>query len=240
MRTGFAVRPASDARARLLGDIVEWDVPNWSRALAFWGANSRQSRPGANALEIGGRGGGLSLWLALRGAHCVCTDVHGPSERAVELHRRYGVSGLLRYEAADALQLPWRSCFDVVAFKSVLGAIGRGDRKDLQQAAIRQMHATLKPGGELLFAENLCASGVHSLLRRRMVAWGSRWRYVTAEEMLEYLRPFARVSYVTFGVLGVFGRTAIQRRVLAVLDRTLIERMVPAHWHYIIAGVATK
>jgi hypothetical protein len=102
------------------------------------------------------------------------------------------------------------------------------------------MHAALRPGGVLLFAENLVASPIHRHLRRRFVAWGDRWRYVTIEEMNAFLGPFSTVRERTFGFAGAFGRTERQRSSLATVDATGLDRIVPAQWRYIIAGVATK
>jgi len=138
-------------------DIVEWDVPNWSVALDYWQEHTACDLPSIHALEIGSRRGGLSLWLALCGAHVLCTDIDGPSEIAAEKHFEYGVSRQVEYADLDALDIPYAEAFDVVLFKSVLGGIGRGNRKDRQCRAVAEMYRALKPGGELWFAENLVA-----------------------------------------------------------------------------------
>jgi hypothetical protein len=46
----------------IIGDIVQWDVKSWSRALDYWESNIDWSKI-QNGLELGGREGGLSLWL---------------------------------------------------------------------------------------------------------------------------------------------------------------------------------
>lgn len=57
-------------------DIIEWDIPNWSRAIKKWNKSSGiASVKGKRVLELGGRSGGLSLYFALKGAEVVCTDL---------------------------------------------------------------------------------------------------------------------------------------------------------------------
>lgn len=217
---------------------VQWDVRNWSRALDFWITTCGTGAfRGAHVLEVGSRDGGLSLWFAEQGAaRVVCSDLHGPSEQARGLHAKAGV---IEYGALDATAIPYESTFDVVAFKSVLGGIGGAGGVEAQAQAIRSMHRALKPGGRLLFAENLVASPLHSYLRKRFNAWDERWRYVTREEMDAFLSPFSEVEECSFGFAGAFGRTEAQRSVLARADLGM-DRLVPSTWRYILAGVATK
>lgn len=222
-------------------DFVEWDVPNWSIALDFWTRHSSRRLEGCRALELGSRNGGLSLWLALNGAEVVCSDVRGPSQRAARSHREAGVESTVRYEAIDATHIPYEAEFDFVVFKSMLGAVGaRGRGASAQAAAIAEMHKALKPGGELLFAENLVGSPLHQYLRRRFISWGNSWRYVSVTEMREFLHPFRHVEFCTAGVAGVLGRSPRQRNMLGGLDRAVLNHVVPGDWRYMIAGVATK
>lgn len=155
------------------------------------------------------------------------------------LHSASGVSDRVEYACIDATQIGQENSFDVVAFKSVLGGIGGAGGHSAEEQAIRSMHAALRPGGVLLFAENLSASPVHRFLRRRFVAWGERWRYVTVEEMAAFLASFSSVRVRTFGFAGAFGRTDGQRSSLAAADVSGLDRLVPAQWRYIIAAVAT-
>lgn len=221
---------------------VQWDVRNWSRALEFWLTTCGQSAfSRAEVLEVGSRDGGLSLWFADQGAsRVVCSDLNGPSEAARELHAHAGVSDRVEYAAIDATDIGLVGSFDVVAFKSVLGGVGGAGGYSAQVKAVQSMHAALRPGGVLVFAENLAASPMHTFLRRRFVSWGDRWRYVTDEEMAGFLHPFSRVQETSIGFAGAFGRSERQRTALAGLDVAGLDRVVPADWRYIIAGVATK
>lgn len=107
----------------VLRDIVEWDMANWSRALKFWETKTSQDLSTVDALEVGSRNGGLSLWIARHGGRCLCTDLHGPQPAAAEMHRRYGLSDHVTYGALDVTAMTYSGCFDVVLFKSVLGGL---------------------------------------------------------------------------------------------------------------------
>jgi SAM-dependent methyltransferase len=221
-------------------EFIEWDVRNWSAALDFWLAHTTQNVPACFALELGSRNGGLSLWMAMQGARVVSSDIDLPTETAARSHQARGVSHLIRYEAIDATRIPYTSKFDVVLFKSMLGAIGRVAGKAGQAQAIKEMHKALKDGGELFFAENLVGSPLHQLLRRKFVKWGTTWRYVSVTDMEEFLSPFSKVQYRTVGFAGAFGRNESQRNILGFLDEKGLNYAIPEEWRYIIVGVAKK
>jgi SAM-dependent methyltransferase len=231
---------SSDERAtpRFLEDVVGWDVRTWSKAIAFW-ESADHARAPLDCLEIGARAGGLSLWLASKGHRVVCSDLRG-SERARVLIERYGLLDRVTFEDLDATSLPYESRFDRIVFKSVLGGIGAIGGMAMQGAALRSIHRALRPGGMLLFAENLAGSPAHRYLRRSCVAWGREWRYVTIEEMRLLLKYFADVRYETTGVLAAFGRTELARNGLGLLDDLLVSRVVAEGWRYVVYGSATK
>jgi SAM-dependent methyltransferase len=223
-----------------LTDVLAWDTVNWAVALDRWlgacGANLQDQV----ALEIGAHGGGVSLWLALRGARVVFSDLGGPKQQARDLHARYNVLDRVIYEDIDATRIPYENRFDIVALKSVVGGIGRDNNKPLQIQVFREIHKALKPGGRLLFAENLVGSPLHCFFRKWFVQWRRSWRYLTLAELDEFLAPFASFEYHTCGFLGTFGRSEPQRRLLGHLDRAMLDSLVPASWRYIAMGVATK
>ena len=223
----------------LLDDVLAWDVRSWSRALENWEKHVDWSRV-RSALEVGAGAGGLSLWLAKKGIEVTCTDLEGTEARARPLHERHGVLDRVRYRDRDATNLGIAGEYDVVVFKSILGGIGRHGGKAAQQRAIDSMYEALRPGGVLLFAENLVASPVHSYLRRRFVRWGNSWRYVTIQEMTELLGRFRRADVQTTGVAAALGRSEKQRDYLARLDEIALNRVVPGRWQYIVHGIAYK
>ncbi|HTX57368.1 MAG TPA: class I SAM-dependent methyltransferase [Candidatus Acidoferrales bacterium] len=220
-------------------DAVGWDVGNWSRALRYWEREGALEAGSLQCLEVGASGGGISVWLALRGHHVVCSDYNKPLSAAKVLADRYGVADRLQFENIDATSIPYEDTFDVVTFKSVLNSIGHDGAIDRQQQAVAAMYRALRPGGRLLFAENLVGSPLHGLLRRTYVPWGARCRYITTDEMRAFLAPFSQVRYGTAGFLATLGRSESQRQALSVVDR-VIDRAIPPAWRYIIYGVAVK
>jgi SAM-dependent methyltransferase len=223
---------------RLQQDVIQWDVVNWSRALSLWNRVLLQSS--GTALELGARRGGLSLWLALSGYDVVCSDLTDAQASACVLHKRYDVGERIRYEEIDALHIPYREHFDVIAFKSLLGGVAQDGDVEPQYRAVAGIRDALKPGGVLLFAENLRGSALHQTLRRRFVPWNDRWRYVALDEMLAFLKPFAAVEYQTTGFLGLCGRRPLAANALGLLDGLIFDRVTPPSQRYIVYGAAWK
>lgn len=227
-----------------VSDFVEWDVENWSRALDFWMSVlpdfGMRSLEGLRILEVGARDGGLTLWCASQGAYVVSTDLEGPTEIAKRKHKAAGLADRIEYRALDATAIPEKEFYDVVVFKSVLGGVGHDGSLERQLLALQQMHEALKPGGVLLFAENLRASPLHRLARRAFVKWGRRWRYPRARELEAGVKRFSSVRTVCFGFLAAFGRSEKARRRLGRLDRLIVDRLVPPSWRYVMAAVARK
>ena len=55
----------------LIKDIVEWDVPNWWRAIQYWDIDLRLSGTlkDKNVLVLGDRGGAVTI-LGVKGCKC--------------------------------------------------------------------------------------------------------------------------------------------------------------------------
>jgi SAM-dependent methyltransferase len=223
----------------LTQDILQWDVKSWKVAIEYWDNNINWNKI-TNGLELGGRQGGLSLWLALKGVHTTCSDLNEVTNTAKPLHLQYHVSSLVKYQDIDATKIPYENYFDVIVFKSIIGGIGRNDNYEIQQQVFKEIHKALKPGGTLLFAENLIASPLHQLLRKRFVKWGSTWRYVSLNEMKEFLKDFSSYEINTTGVLGALGRNENQRNLFSKIDKLLLNYICPKQWQYIGYGIARK
>jgi SAM-dependent methyltransferase len=216
--------------------VIGWDVRTWSRALPFW-RRCLAGDPPTTALAIGERGGGLSLWLASQGIRVVCTDHAVSLETARALHREYGVSELVTYADLDATSMDYPDgSFDLVIFKSVLGALGTKER---QIQAMGEIHRVLRPGGSLLFAENLVGSRLHVWLRSRFVPWDAGWRYLDLDQDRDLFDAFAAIEFETWGVLGSFGRSEAQRDLLGRIDDHLTLR-VPERWRYVLFGACRR
>jgi SAM-dependent methyltransferase len=222
-------------------DIVGWDVVNWSRALDYWESTLDLELAGCRALELGcGGNGGVSLWLATKGCKVTCSGYQGVEDAARTAHRAYGVEHLIRYETIDACAIPFREAFDLVCYKSVLGRIVQDGSLQVGRDVVAQIRQALKPGGRLLFAENLASTRLHHALRQRWGTGKNHWRYFTIEELVGLHAGFTTFEYATFGLTGCLGRTERQRRLLGRLDGRWLDGMVPDRWHYIMAGIATK
>lgn len=226
-------------------DALGWDVANWSRALSFWETELDRDLSGVSALELGaGQAGGLSLWLALKGASVTCSDYHpryaDVSDRAKKIHVDYGISSRITYRRIDARDLPFESTFDIVAYRSMLGGIVREGDLSIADRVVAEVENSLRPGGILLFAENLCGTWLHALMRRRFGAGREGWRYFTLAEVLALHGSFSTLNYATFGTLGLFGQSKRQWSLLGALDRVILDRLTPRRARYLVAGIAKK
>ncbi len=222
-----------------LRDILKWDVNSWSKAIKYWDSQVNWNNVG-NVLELGAHEGGLSLWLALKGKTVICSDLGAVREAAKSLHSRYQVTSFVRYQDIDATNIPYELFFDVVLFKSIIGGIGHDGNYERQRTVFKEIYRALKPGGRLLFAENLIASPVHQLVRKKFGKWGSSWRYVSMEEIREFLRVFSSYELKTSGFLGCFGRNETERKIFSLVDEALLNRVCPRSWKYIAYGIARK
>lgn len=219
--------------------IIQWDVNSWSKALHYWEENVDWDTV-KNGLELGGREGGLSLWLGSKGINMVCSDLVNVKEIAEPLHIKHEITNFVRYEDIDATNIPYENHFDVILFKSIIGGIGSNDNYAIQQKVFKEIYKALKPGGKLLFAENLVASSFHQKLRKKFVNWGSSWRYLSIPEMHELMQDFSSVDLKTTGILGTFGRNEKQRNILSAIDGAVLNKISPESWKYIAYGIAVK
>lgn len=214
--------------------IFKWDVPNWSRALTYWQNNTRfQTLKNLSVLEVGAYDGGLSLAFALSGAQVDCTDVDQPTEKAKSLHKRFGVSGNIRYYQQNALDV-FQAKYDIIVFKSVLGGIAANGQLQRAKQAVEHMQSALNDGGEIWFAENAKGSFLHAMSRSLFRKWGKAWNYLTLPEIRTFFGDGLSIS--TAGFLGAFGRTENQKTFLGKIDLR-IERLIPLRQRYIAFGV---
>ncbi len=223
----------------LTNDIIQWDIKSWSKALDYWDKSINWNKI-QNALELGGREGGLSLWLALKGIEVNCSDLKDAKLTAEPLHIRHKVNKLITYSDIDAADIPYENHFDVIVFKSILGGIGSNNNYEIQKKVFKEIHKALKPGGKLLFAENLIASPLHRQLRKVFVNWGNTWRYLSLQEFNDFLKDYSSFSLKATGVLATFGRNESQRNLLSGIDDLLLNKLCPDNWKYIGYGIAEK
>jgi len=156
------------------------------------------------------------------------------------MHENHDVSGLVSYEKINALQIPYENEFDIVIFKSVLGGIGRNNNSKDITSAIENIYNALKPGGELLFVENLKGSPFHQFCRKKFIKWGKSWNYQSIESLREYTSIFNSLKYQTKGFLGAFGHGEKSRKLFGKVDTMFFDSITPQNWRYIFIGVAKK
>ncbi len=222
-----------------LKDIIDWDIVNWSKAIDYWEKKINLYNKHFHCLELGGRKGGLSLWLAMKGNNVVCSDLESPEKYAYEVHKKYECKNLIQYQSIDATNIPYENHFDIISFKSILGGISRNANNSLKQKTVNEIYKALKANGVLLFAENIEASFFHRILRKKFVKWGNEWNYLKINEIENIFSSFKSVKYITVGFWGAFGRNEKQRNILGRLDR-LFENIVPKGKRYILIGIAEK
>ncbi|MFM7104144.1 MAG: class I SAM-dependent methyltransferase [Flavobacteriales bacterium] len=221
-------------------DFLGWDIRSWSRALRYWEKILPEPNENSLALELGGREGGLSLWLASKGYKVVCSDLQDVALTANKLHSRFDPFGRIRYEDIDATNIPYQETFDIVVLKSVLGGVGYNDNLEAQMQVFREVHRALKPGGLFFFAENLKASWLHQFARKKFIRWGSNWRYMSQEEIAMGLKLFHSSNMQSTGFSACFGRNENQRNFLSRLDDIIFNPLALNKHKYIVFGFARK
>lgn len=219
-------------------DIIQWDAENWGQVIPYW-SDVLSQKKNMLCLEAGARKGGLSLLAATYGHKVICSDIENPEEFAKPLHKKYNVEKFISYEAIDLLNIPYENHFDIIFIKSVLPTIGANNNEHLQQKAIDEIYKALKPGGYLLFAENLESSAIHRFARKKFVAWGAAARYLKIKEIKPMFKNFSSLEYKTTGFFALFGRTEKQRILLGRVDKAL-DKIIPASSKYLIIGKAKK
>ncbi|MBX9602036.1 MAG: class I SAM-dependent methyltransferase [Bryobacteraceae bacterium] len=199
----------------------------------------------ARILAVGERGGGVSLWFALRGYQVVCSDLGGPADSARRLHCAYGVSDRVQYESIDVFAISHRSEeFDIVVSKSVIGGLKLVYKDpstrtlENQSRAMREIHRVLKPNGVWLGAENMQGSLIHRRLRTMSKAKVG-WRHLAPSDWPELLAPFSHREIQYFGYIPTLFRTPALNWLAHSANRTL-DPVLPRNHKYIAFVTATK
>jgi len=228
-----------------LQEIIEWDVPNWSKALKFWAPYLPPVDGRLKILTIGERNGGLSLWLALKGYSVIYSDVHPPKSEALELHRKYGVEKLVKHEQVDVFRMPYEdNSLDGVVCKSVIGGLKLvyKDRRtrtlENQKKAVEEIRRVLKPGGIFLGAENMQGSPLHRWYRKRK-GLDKGWRYLSVEELGYLFSGFEQLHTRQFGFFPASTSSGIWNEMAGKVNVPL-SKLLPASWQYISFIAARK
>ena len=221
---------------KFIQDIFEWDRFNWSKALPFWQVHLYGDQ--LKCLELGAHNGGPSLWLSSQGHQVLCTDLDSPIDKAKKLHDKYNANSIT-YNALDATNIPFENHFDIVVFKSVLGGISRDGKDEMKQVVVDQIFKALKPGGKLLFAENIEGSGLHRIARRKTRRWGSSWNYLKYSDKEELFSQFEKTEFKSVGFLSAFGPNEFFKATLGAID-TVLSPFISKSKKYILFGMVQK
>jgi len=217
-----------------VADIIEWDIPNWSRLLTYWEPILEKLPANSRILAFGERNGGLSLWLALQGFRVECTDRVRPTDAAIEMHKRYNVADKISYASFDVVNNPGApDQYDLIIAKSVIGGI-KSDYKDsttrnsdTRKAAVQNIHNLLKPGGYILFAENIRGSVLlHQV--RKMLGKQKGWYYFSMSDLRDLFSGFRNVNIKTFGVIPTVSKNSSVNGVLFALNKYLLNWLPPS------------
>lgn len=214
-------------------DIIEWDITNWWKFIErIIGSNIVLKDK--IVLDLGARNGGLSLFYALNGAKVTCSDLYGPTLQAKQLHRKYKVEGKIEYKKIDATNISkeYNEKFDIITFKSVLGGI-HCLGKNKQQEMVSSIKRCLRPGGLVIFADNMHASDLHQFFRIHFRKYSTKWKYESEQEVMELFADFKLLDHYYCGVFGCFGLNETLKNFLGKLDTIFFERIIPDHWKYI-------
>lgn len=217
-----------------LTDVFEWDVVNWSEALQFWLDNTKLDLAQTKALEIGARGGGLSIFLAEHCKEVICSDLKNPKDNAQALHKKYDLSNI-EYKEINAFDIKEKNC-DLIVSKSVLGSFAGDD----QDKVISNIYNALKVGGEYWVVENLSATMLHKAARKAFVKWGGRWNYMEYSQLQKKFSKFKSFEFKTVGLFGAFGMTNSQRNFLGYFDKFIFNKISPQSMRYIVVAALRK
>ncbi len=169
-----------------------------------------------------------------------CSDYNFDSTTARKLHEANPVPEIISYADINAIKIDFKDAsFDYIVFKSILGVVASEGHSENFRMVMEEILRVLKPGGKLLFAENLRASGLHQLARKYFVPWGRKWNYISYKELNELLNLFKSHQINSFGYLSLFNKIDFLRYPIFKLDQ-IICKLIPGKFQYIGFGWAEK
>jgi ubiquinone/menaquinone biosynthesis C-methylase UbiE len=220
-----------------LKTYLQWDEMAWGECLYLFQDMVKKYEI-TKGLEIAANKGGMSLFFANElGVVMECTDLSNPENSSREAMKNLKDPGKVSFRALNALEmdLPDNSV-DMLIFKSFLGGMITFEK---QQKAMKEVYRVLKPGGILLFAENLTGSWLHKMARNSFVKWGAKWRYVNLKELESFTSKFSVTRIRTFGFFSIFAKVDFLRPLFYNLDKAF-KYLFPRRSRYIAYGFAIK
>lgn len=215
---------------------LQWDELAWGKCLGLF-KKIVTEKGISSGLEIAANKGGISLFFASElGINMLCTDLDNPEERFNTVYKNLSTSNI-KFAAINGLDMKLAdNSIEMLVFKSFLGGMRTFEN---QQKAMNEIYRVLKPGGVLLFAENLGGSKLHRFFRRMLVPWGTSWRYITIGELEELIAPFGEKQIETFGFFSAFGKINFLKKLFYMFDQST-NSVLPNSMKYICYGYAIK
>jgi ubiquinone/menaquinone biosynthesis C-methylase UbiE len=220
-----------------LEKYLRWDADTWGIGLQYI-LDKLQEGNGKKVLELGCNYGGISVCLLQKKNYSIiCSDIEDPSEKVINEHPEVKNNKNLTFDIVDGLKIKYAdNNFDLIIFKSVLGHITPIEK---QQQFIDEIYRVLKPGGTFCFLENGKASGLHQFARKRFVKWGHSWRYITIDEMKNFLGSFKSIDIKACGFFTAFIKSGILHRLAYIADKICLP-FIPVKMRYVMYGIAIK
>ncbi len=221
-------------------DIIGWDCFNWSKSLDFFDKNIVYDDV-KNVLELGAseQSAGYSLFFSEKNLSTVCSSYLKTNSKLIERHKKYSFAKNIDYDTQDALQLTYTEKFDIICFKSMLGGICKNDNYENAKTVFNQIFKALKPGGYLVFSENLTSTFLHKYFRRKYIS--KSWYYFSQSELKKLMTyNFNYINSQTVGFLSCFGRNEMQKDMIAFFDEKVFKYIIPNSWNYIFFGICQK
>ena len=121
----------------------------------------------------------------------------------------------------------------------MLGGICKKKNFNNAKIVFDQIYEALKPGGYLVFSENIKATFMHNYFRRKYSS--KSWYYFDQRELLNLMNSnFNYINSKTNGFLACFGRNEKQKRLIGEIDEKVFSQIIPASWNYIFFGVCQR
>lgn len=209
-----------------LNQIIGWDTGTWGKAIPLW-EKAIKGKNELRCLEIGANQGGLSLWLSMQREvkSIECSDLDKTEHKSALLHNQFPeLKEKISYRNLNITDTAITGSYDLIVFKSVIGACGR-IQENGKDIAMNNIYRLLTSGGILLFAENMQGHLLHRWFRKRFVKWSEGWSYCSMEEWKRWLLPYQSHEIYFDGFFSAMGRKEWQKRILRKVDNIIVNKI---------------
>lgn len=231
----------------LLEDCCGWNRKLWADALEFALSQLPEDISGRSVVELGAsRYSSLAPIFASGGADVVCSH-YGSTRGEIEagqlglVTRKHGLQPIPVVEI-DVNDLS--GVYDIIALKSVLGGLCRGNDYARLRGIFRQLLDHLSPQGSIVTVDNGHVSSLQRL-RKLRGAGRNNWTYFRAESLAASIEDGqVRISgfgFLNFGTTRLFGErnAELVNDLVYLIDGALVRAFRPKE-RAVLATVITK